>query len=524
MNAFPSAISDASLTVPLEPAECHWDRMCRRLVCLLVIFGTACRVAQYAAQRSYWHDEALVVMNVLDKTPGQLMGPLSYSQAAPPMFLWAEKAMASMLGASEWSLRSISLAAGVLSLVGFAVLAWRLMPRAAPWVVGWFALSDRLIWHSAEVKQYSSDVFMAVLLLFLAVGWRTKLSPLARFMRIGVVAAVGIWFSHTAIFLFGAISVMVLAQVGRNLRRIGVWLAVNAGVAASFVCLYRYSIRFQHDPYLVTFWAEAFVDYGRWYLLPVWLARQTFGLLDHPIQSFGVLFLIMAVAGVVGWRRAQGGRLLMVGVGPIGLTAAAACLHQYPYTGDRVTLYLVPGVFLLAGAGLEWLRREERLVCWIAHPGLRRWWWLVLALPPVAVAAGEASQHLLVPRSRSHIRPVVQYVQERRQAGEAVYVIGEGPDRSHPDLTSGMCLEFLCYWRHPPQPLHTTMPTDLRIPEKRFWVVFAFLPRHKTGYMEGLLKRLREQAAEKDRIIVNEGGAGFLFESGQFIAPRGTED
>src|ERR1700736_2625255 len=92
------------------------DRNLRLLLWLVVLAGTGCRVAQFLANPSYWHDEALVVLNVMHKTAPQLLGRLDYAQAAPPLFLIAERGMLLAFGPNEYALRSISLACGVVSL------------------------------------------------------------------------------------------------------------------------------------------------------------------------------------------------------------------------------------------------------------------------------------------------------------------------------------------------------------------------------------------------------------------------
>src|SRR5580765_292110 len=40
----------------------------RALLLLVVLAGILCRVAQYMANPSLWHDEALVALNVMDRT------------------------------------------------------------------------------------------------------------------------------------------------------------------------------------------------------------------------------------------------------------------------------------------------------------------------------------------------------------------------------------------------------------------------------------------------------------------------
>ena len=63
------------------------------LVLAAVAFSFVCRIAQYIYNPSFWQDEAALVLNIRDKTAAQLRGPLQYDQAAPPLFLLAERGL-----------------------------------------------------------------------------------------------------------------------------------------------------------------------------------------------------------------------------------------------------------------------------------------------------------------------------------------------------------------------------------------------------------------------------------------------
>ena len=185
-------------------------RLYRTLVFAAVAAGILCRTVQYLAHPSLWHDEALLVLNIMDRTYAGLARPLDYGQAAPPLFLWAERALLLHAGFSEYALRIVPLLSGIGALLLFALLACRLLPQAvAPWAVAWFALCGKLVWHSAEVKQYSGDVLAATLLTFLVVGRRRAGSDATRLLTVAFLAAVAIWFSFPAIFVFGAASLML---------------------------------------------------------------------------------------------------------------------------------------------------------------------------------------------------------------------------------------------------------------------------------------------------------------------------
>src|SRR4051812_38120600 len=142
-------MTESRRELPTVPATNDRGNRRRNLLLLaIVLAGVICRVAQYIARPSFWHDEALVVLNVANKSFAELMGRLEYAQAAPPLFLFAERGLMLLLGENEYAFRLVSLLCGVTSLVLFALICRRIFPGLiAPLTLAIFAFSNKLIWH-----------------------------------------------------------------------------------------------------------------------------------------------------------------------------------------------------------------------------------------------------------------------------------------------------------------------------------------------------------------------------------------
>ncbi|HZL37387.1 MAG TPA: hypothetical protein VFC78_18865 [Tepidisphaeraceae bacterium] len=494
---------------------------------LVVIAGCGCRLAQYLADPSYWHDEALVVLNVMHKSAPQLLGRLDYAQAAPPLFLMAQRAMFLAFGPGEYALRFVSLICGLASLCMFAWLCRRLLPGViVPWVVAFFAFSDKLIWHAAEVKPYGGDALIAVILFFLALAPPVRLKgakdqsgadrgAASRFMAISIFSAVALWFSFPTSILFGSLSLLFLPRLLRQGTRGGVIYFVGyALVGASFLLLYHFSIKPQHVDYLSSYWIDDFPNYAHPLRIPFWLAGELYSLCNHPYRSLGAIVAPLAILGIFGWRRRGRMDVAAACLLPIGLAIVAAFARQYPFNGDRLSVYLIPGLFLLCGGGLMLLRD----MCLDAGPNALKFAWVLPAFAIAGRGLGEASYRVIAPRSRSGIRPAVAFARAHRQPGEGLYLVGE-PDEKSLSYATRLSLELLCYWPNPPAPWHAGMPDKLStIPERRFWVVIATLPRHGTSKLSPLVKQLAPIAREKERFLTpGGGGAAVLFER---IKPR----
>lgn len=482
---------------------------------LLLVVGTAVRVCQYAARTSFWSDEASIFVNVTQLNARQLMGPLLNEQAAPPGFLWIERGLALAFGTNEFSLRLYPLLAGIAAFGLFAALAWRLFdPPVALCVIGFFAFADKLIAYCGEAKQYSSDVLAATVLMSIALWPSEKLLSSKRLPWLCVAAAVAIWFSHTSIFIFAAASLYLSGGILlERPRRCFTALAANLLVVASFAGLFLGSIRFEHQKYLYEFWSKGFppertgMGGGAWLVaMAEWLGSQTKEVASFAYPNLSYLVMGLILIGAVGAMRRRRYGVVILGLLPLLLVLMASLLGQYPFVGSRLTLFLFPGAFLLSGEALRSLQETR----W---PAAKLWW--VAAAPALAIGIVEASYHVYSPRYHSHIRPVVEYVRAHRKADEAIYFLGDADTPAEGLASAGHHLEYLCYWPDPPAPIYTALPDESGIHQRRFWIVLPLHADRGVKPIQGLLETLRSFADEKDKKVVKQGGAAFLFEKRQ---------
>ena len=457
----------------------------------LIGAGIVCRLVQYLWDRSFWVDEASLVLNIRNRTAGELLGKLDFHQAAPPLFLLAERGLFRAFGGSELSLRLLPLAAGCVSVVLFAVIARRLLnPWAAIVALALFCFSDRLIWHATEVKQYGLDVLIALVLTVLAVGTRDDREAfMRRLVRVSLAAAVGVWFSYPAALAFGGISVALLPAVLRGCRRGWVlYLAANLAVVVSFSLMLSV-VAVQHSQSLADYWVEDFLDWHHPLAAVVWLARHLLSLCNYPVDPLGAVALACAMLGAAWMARSGASRELAMLVNPIGMNLLAAAADRYPFDGARLTVFLAPAVLLLAGGGCQaiWEWVGDRL----------KWLWVVAAAALVAVAAANSAFHLVVPRARGHLRPVAAFVRDHVQPSDVVYCLQER--------------EFSCYWPVPDSRLHDELPPADEIPGKRFWIVWSYANDRIRHRLDGTLDWA--QSFSRQRMdFLGSGGCAYLFE------------
>ncbi len=369
-------------------------------------FGVAARLGQYAYNRSYWMDEGSLVEAIRRLTPGGFLGPLGFSQLAPPGFLVAEWLALHLLGDRQFLFRLVPLAAGTGALFLFLKVARLcLAPGAVLAAVAMFACSDDLIYFSSEVKQYSTDVLcaLACTLLGLTVGSR----PLST-RRAAVLGAAGsavAWCSHPSVFVLAAVGTVGLAVEARagRWRSGALWAAVGLAWVASFLAVQAVAMeQLGHSRGMWAFWAFAFPPWPPKSLWDAsWPARRLMLMMVEPL-SFGMPFgpslsMIPALGcGLLGlvrlWRADR--RTFALLFLPFAFALLSAYLRLYPFHG-RLVLSLAPAMLLAVASGLGRVREVDGRAAFS----------LALFALVVAVPAASAAWRVVEPRDRDLSNP-----------------------------------------------------------------------------------------------------------------------
>ncbi len=380
--------------------------MKRWIIPVLMLLAAALRFRQYFANRSLWLDEAKLSLNILHRSFAQLWQPLDYHQGAPVGFLGIEKWAVTTFGTSEYALRLFPLLAGTVSIFLFYLLARRVVRSAAvPLALALFAISPTLIYYASEVKQYSSDVALALLLVYLAVT--------ERILLLGICGAVAIWFSHPAVFVLGGIFGILLLRHWRNWK---VHVAGTLWVSSFAVCYFVLLRKLSQDAVLLAYWQQNFMPFPP---NPKWFEDSFFDLFSASaaLRFTGLAAFVFLCGGVSLWRRNRETQLLLLS--PVVPTLLASAVHKYPF-GGRLALFLVPILLLLMAEGAETIRTVAGnrfgviLVVLLLIDGglytLHRF-----------VSPFNGSEHIGV-MPLEEMRPLVVQLKSRLRAGDAVYV------------------------------------------------------------------------------------------------------
>ncbi len=321
--------------------------------------GVILRLAQFLPNRSLWLDEARLALNIVNRSFGQLLQPLDYVQGAPPGFLMIEKLAVEAFGNNEYTLRLFPLLAGIISMLLFYKVASEYLAhnRAVLIACGFFILSTHLIYYSAEVKQYSSDVAVSLALYAItAYLLHTQELTVLRLALLGVAGAAAPWFSHPAVFVLAGIAITLTFSTARRKEWAGIaqLLVVFLLWGVSFMALYVLSLRnLAATAGLLDYWAGSFAPFPPSSVADVkWWVGTFFAIFTYPVGlTFPGLAALAFLVGGVELLKKQLEKLLLL-ASPILLTLLASGWHKYPFEG-RFLLFIVPAVLLIMVAGLE---------------------------------------------------------------------------------------------------------------------------------------------------------------------------
>jgi len=408
------------------------------ILALIVAVGVLLRIAQWAHNREFWHDEAYLALDLIAKSYSQLTGPLTANMSYPIAFLLTTKFVISRLGASEYAFRLLPLVAGIASIPLFMELSRRIAQpgeeqsqrRSRVMMVliatTLFAMSKHHIYYSSELRHYALDVFAACALYLIALPRPHQSASPWRPVLLGLLGALLIWYSIAAVFVLAAIAGVDLVShgVAREWRRT-MWLAVwcvpwGLSFLAHFY-MFKHNIALRPiGPELDAICAYLSVPIPPTSAADLRTWREAF---EH-IFSFPGGFTYLGLAGfafLAGCISLLGNRkpLLLKLLLPFVFAMLASSFHQYPFRNQYI-LFLLPSLYLILSEGVS------------AFFGLKTRQWhvmgIVMAVMLLAQPTGHSLRVLGQPRSGpgggSVIKPLLAHVKESWHEGDVLYVTG----------------------------------------------------------------------------------------------------
>lgn len=398
---------------------------------MIVVVGVILRLRQYFVNRSLWVDEASLALNIINRTFSALTLPLDYDQGAPMGFLFIQKFLVLILGNSEYILRLFPLFSGVLAIYLVYCIAKEYFENFGIFAVLLFSISNVMIYYSSELKQYSTDVMIALLLTNLTLFCLKKGSDVRSIVLLGVTGVLSIFLSHPSAFVLSVAGLLLVLvkTFQKDFLRLRWLFGVGMMWGGAFFIAYILSLSHLIDNVnLQDYWSFAYSPLPPWEHLDWYenvvvsmLPQISPSFLPNIIPNFNQIYLIygclllLFVGGVSLFFRDP--KLAFLIVFPFLVTFVASAFHRYPMS-DRFLHFWFPSLLLLMAEGLGRmyliLARFSTKVALLVYSLVT----LIILWTPLSIAYNNA----LNPPLGEDIKPVLVYIQEHVQENDFIYV------------------------------------------------------------------------------------------------------
>jgi len=404
-------------------ASAYKDRFFQFAILVIIVFGIILRASKYLPAWSMRGDELAITLNLINRSAVELATkPLDYEQAAPFGFLLLTKALMTIFGRSEYILRLSAFISGCVSLILMQSLLTKTGGKYGNlFALAAFAFGNYLIYYSAELKQYSIDVLLCLVLLLVFYRHLSKETTAKDFILLAVLGVLALCFSYTALFVIAGIGITLFVHYSKDQRQKLMWITLTGALwAGTFLALYLLLLRYQsQDSYLITFWDNllSFMPMPPWKDIS-WFPKALDGLffVVAGLSSSLVFVIPIYILGLWGFLKEKRWQWILVLTIPIGLNILVSGFQKYPFHG-RLILYLLPLVFIVLGKGVDLLisLTDNRVFANAIFAGL-----IILLLRPVI----PTTNTFLFTHSylQDDLKPALSFVEKDKQDGDFIYL------------------------------------------------------------------------------------------------------
>jgi hypothetical protein len=355
------------------------------LICLV---GWYCILitAHYFGQRPLWNDEWCVLNSIIRLKPIALFTqPLLSLQEFPRFYLWCIQQFACPFNCHLLALRFFPFLAMLAAFFVWLKVA-RSQSRDLPSLIlfiGCWCASIPLVYHAGELKPYSMDVLASG--LFMLFLWRQpdlQNKPVLYCSLLFLLPLLGV-MSYPVIFLYPLPLYNLIRDAYARRRllppacRRGRELLIYLGAGLLWVLIvYFFDYRVTLTGSIQRDWHDYFISFNslgvffktfgqginniisRWFAeKPLWIRYAS-----RFFVGSGLLYML-----INSWRifKAEAFRfrsLVPAAFAVFLLHVIFGCLHKYPFSVPRLSLFFAPFLLWMTCLSMQWLREKSKII------------------------------------------------------------------------------------------------------------------------------------------------------------------
>ncbi|SEB09100.1 glycosyltransferase family 39 protein [Pedobacter hartonius] len=414
------------------------DQYHNRLIFCIVLLGLLFRLFHYFYDRSLWMDEIYLSSSFSHMSYKDIAAKiLDYGQKAPLGFLWLVKLSVSIFGYNSMSLRLVPLIAGILSLFYFgSVCRYFLKPRARVVALIIFAFAPALIYHSVEIKQYSTECLATVIALYLFSRYQANQTWRAMVCW-GFLGAILIWFSFSVIFILAgmAVGISLSFAIKKDWKAFFMTSVPFCMWLLSFIVNYLvFTHKHAESEWVVYFFKvyDNFMPFPPHSIQQIkWFSRNFYDMMDYPlgmvwnfkdftnstivkIITVPIVAIVLLFTGIYSLFRINK-RDFCVLLFPVALMLIASGLYLYPLL-ERFWVFIAPIFIIFIANGFDYyqIKLKSKTIVWILFI-------LVTVIPVIQSIYFVIRPHKFYKHKKSYEKEALIYINDNFREDDAVY-------------------------------------------------------------------------------------------------------
>jgi hypothetical protein len=141
------------------------------LIKLLLLSGALLAFIQFFSGRSIWRDEAVLALNIINRSSVELLRPLDKLQVAPILYLQIQKLFSEVMPYSDLAFRIFPMLCFLLVLFFFYRILKLIFENkySLVFALSLFVFNTMVLRYSSEVKQYMCDLLVYCVIAFILI-------------------------------------------------------------------------------------------------------------------------------------------------------------------------------------------------------------------------------------------------------------------------------------------------------------------------------------------------------------------
>jgi len=382
----------------------------------IVAMSIIVRIIMFIKCRSLWIDEAALAESIVSRNWLELLAlPLANNQSAPVLYVIAVKAIGSIFGYTEGSLRIFSFFAftGLLILEVISLKKiFNFSNCKICFVVIMSALLPNYIHYSNELKPYMSDAFfvlLTILLYFYYTQGKIKL-PVLTSLYILILS-----FSSPAVFFIGgALSFEFISAILNKNKRQMLCIAISGIIILLVFALYYHWWMEPVSEFMKIWWND--YDKKQNIIRRIVRISRVFSAINSGDGVFVWFFVPFALLGIYSLCKSKNKITCSLALS-LSFAFLASSIGMWPLNG-RLWMFLPAIVFIFTPIGANTVLNKAKNKKIMSTIGFFFLLAFVLYLSVNCLVFAKHRMYL----SKEEINPLISYVQENIKDDEKLYV------------------------------------------------------------------------------------------------------